>query len=234
MNEFEFSDIDLLGHSSGNIRTLCPACSNQRRKAKEKCLAVDIDRKVWFCHHCSTSGGSKGEHYEKNYMKPITYKRPTPVKKKLGEKEYSFFKNRGISAKTVERAGIYSGLIWMPQVEKEVNAIHFPYLREGELINVKSRDGQKHFRLAKGAERIVFGLDDINEFTTVIVEGEMDKLACDEAGFINSISVPDGAPDERAKNYSSKFDFLEADEEKLNTVLKWIVATDQDAPGVNL
>ena len=46
----------------------------------------------------------------------------------------------------------------------------------------------------KDAEAVLFGLDDITETDTVVfVEGECDKLACEEAGFLNVVSVPNGA-----------------------------------------
>ncbi|KAL2524361.1 Primaseprotein [Abeliophyllum distichum] len=44
-------------------------------------------------------------------------------------------------------------------------------------------------------EKILYGLDDIKGASDIlIVEGEMDKLAMEEAGFKNCVSVPDGAP----------------------------------------
>ena len=46
-----------------------------------------------------------------------------------------------------------------------------------------------------GAEKILYGLDDIvGQSEVIIVEGEMDKLAMMEAGIKNVVSVPDGAP----------------------------------------
>lgn len=43
----------------------------------------------------------------------------------------------------------------------------------------------------KGAEKVFYGLDDIaNSKTVIIVEGEMDKLAMEEAGYLNCVSVP--------------------------------------------
>lgn len=42
---------------------------------------------------------------------------------------------------------------------------------------------------------MLFGLNDIADQPEIIlVEGEMDKLALEEAGFFNVASVPDGAP----------------------------------------
>jgi hypothetical protein len=46
----------------------------------------------------------------------------------------------------------------MPQVEHHVNAIAFPYKRDGDLVNVKYRDRQKNFRMETGAERVLYAL----------------------------------------------------------------------------
>lgn len=52
-----------------------------------------------------------------------------------------------------------------------------------------------------GAEKIVYGYEEVlerlrsgEEKDLIIVEGEMDKLSLNEAGFWNVVSVPDGAP----------------------------------------
>jgi Toprim domain len=70
-----------------------------------------------------------------------------------------------------------------------------------------------------------------------IVEGECDKLALEEAGFRNVLSVPDGAPS-RLKDTPSdddaKFAFLANCEEELNRVKKFILAVDNDANGLVL
>ena len=50
-------------------------------------------------------------------------------------------------------------------------------------------------RQVKGAEKVLYGLDDVKTAgEIIIVEGEMDKLALEEAGMTNVLSVPDGAP----------------------------------------
>jgi twinkle protein len=47
----------------------------------------------------------------------------------------------------------------------------------------------------QGGEKTLFGLDDIADAEQVIiVEGEMDKLAMEQAGMRNCVSVPDGVP----------------------------------------
>ena len=56
-----FSDygIQIPAGATGEIRTTCPECSPKRQKSTEKCLAVNIDKGTWFCHHCGHSGGLK-------------------------------------------------------------------------------------------------------------------------------------------------------------------------------
>jgi twinkle protein len=77
-------------------------------------------------------------------------------------------------------------------------------------------------------------MDDVDGDTLIIVEGEIDKLSCEAAGFANTVSVPDGAPSPKAKDYTSKFEFLENCEEFLSKIQKIILAVDNDEPGKTL
>jgi len=124
----------------------------------------------------------------------------------------------------------------MPQIEDHVEALIFPYFRNGELVNRKYRTiAGKHFRLEAGCELVLYGLDDIDSEKSLIwVEGELDKLAVEVAGFRNAVSVPNGAPAPGAKNYSAAFGFLDADREKIEAVKRHIIAVDKDAPGARL
>lgn len=90
--------------------------------------------------------------------------------------------------------------------------IVFPYYKNGQLVNAKYRTTDKRFRYVvphravchahhrprrqvSGAEKVLYGYDDVvNAPEVIIVEGEMDKLSLEEAGFRNVVSVPDGAP----------------------------------------
>jgi twinkle protein len=64
------------------------------------------------------------------------------------------------------------------------------------VVNYKFRAlASKTFSQVKGAEKTLYGLDDIaGSKVAVITEGELDKLALDEAGIRYAVSVPDGAP----------------------------------------
>lgn len=107
----------------------------------------------------------------------------------------------------------------------------FPYFRGSECVNVKYRSRDKLFRMAAGAERILYGVNDIMG-TLIWVEGEMDKLSLEEAGFTSVVSVPDGAPAPDSKSYDSKFDFMDCPE--LDDVSIHVIAVDNDAPGRRL
>lgn len=225
--------IDVPSGAVGEVDTVCPECSPTRKKKTARCLSVNVVKGTWHCHHCSWSGGlvEGGRKGEAHWQKP-EYRRPTPrMESAVPAVTFEWFLSRGISRDVVIRNRIQRCEVYMPQVEDTVAAIAFPYYRGDELVNVKYRDREKNFRMEAGAERILYGYNDIED-TTIIVEGEMDKLAVETAGFRNCVSVPDGAPSPTAKNYAGKFTFL--DDDRIGAVQEWIIAVDNDAPGTAL
>lgn len=232
MKTFADFGIDLRGRSGVEVQTICPQCSGQRKKKRATCLSVNTEKGVWLCHHCAWSGALGGEVSASNYRhwaKP-TYRKPEPITVKgLHEKHLEWFRARGITPAVLKRNGVVTVQHWIPQREEYVHCIAFPYFRSGELVNAKYRDLDKNFCLSAGAEAIFYGQDDMAE-TTIIVEGECDKLALEVAGFRNVVSVPHGAPTPEARDYSSKFDFI-SNCEAAAKVKSWILAVDSDAPG---
>lgn len=219
----------------GEIKTLCPKCSHTRKKNTAPCLNVNTEAGLWHCWHCEWSGSLKrGEDREHPAFRQIKkeYKKPAPMANpNVSAQWMSWLSMRRISAEVVRRNRLFSTSIYMPQTSGEVDAIAFPYYRDGELVNVKYRDADKHFRLHAGAERVLGGIDDIDPACLVWVEGEMDKLSIETAGIISCVTVPDGAPSPTAKSFSSKFDFMESCEAMLESVDRHILAVDNDAPG---
>lgn len=177
------------GKTNGEITCICPKCSHTRKKSKDKCLGVNLDKKVWRCNHCGWSG------FLKNEMPKIEYKKPIWLNKTgLNQNVAQWFEKRGISQKTLLKSKISDGIEYMPQTGKQENTMHFNYFRENELINVKYRDNNKNFKLYKEAELIFYNLDSIKNIETCfIVEGEIDCLTLIEAGIDNVVSVPNGA-----------------------------------------
>lgn len=232
--------INIKSHTSGEIKTTCPKCSSTRKKQSYPCLNVNIDTGVYHCWHCGWSGAvSSGQWQRPDVAK--RYIRPRATPSAIAQNWIAWLDSRGIRLTTAERHKVSSGVVWMPQVEKEVDSIQFPYHRNGELINIKYRDINKNFRMASGAERILYGLDQIGKSADgsacdylIWVEGEIDRLTVDQAGFTSCVSVPDGAPAVNTKNYSSKFDFLETAQDQINAIRRHIIAVDNDEPGRKL
>lgn len=227
--------ISIQGGASGETDTQCPQCSSQRKKKSARCLSVNVEKGTWHCHHCGWSGGVlEGEkRVEPAWRKPI-YRAPSAFKPKEDEGVVEWLVSRGISAEVAKRNGVTAARVYMPQIEEETTAVAFPYRRAGELVNVKYRDRAKNFRMEAGAERILYGFDDIDDTRCVIVEGEMDKLSLEMAGILSCVSVPDGAPTPNTKDYATKFAFLDNDWERLERVKEWVIAVDNDAPGLRL
>lgn len=228
-----FADFGIeVRHNSGEEDTTCPECSESRKNKRARCLSVNIDKGVWTCHHCGWAGGlGTGEQARPVIVK--TWRRPTYFANNtdLPDDVVKWFASRGITQEVLRRNRIGSGPAYIPQVEEKRGAVMFPFFRGEEVINVKYRTKDKLFRMEAGAERVLYGLNDIGE-KLIWVEGEMDKLSVEVAGFTSCVSVPDGAPTPTTKNYSSKFDFLDAKE--LERVKIHVIAVDNDEPGVRL
>jgi twinkle protein len=226
LKTFHELEIDTKSRASGQIKTLCPECSHKRKKKYDTCLSVDLDGGVWNCHNCGWKGGlNANQNYQRNAqpVKENIYRKPNyEWPKELPEIAYNYL---------VDERAISESVIQRNRIGFEKGAFKFPFIKNGEVVNIKSRALDKKFWQEEGAEKTFYGYDDINNELTIIVEGEFDKLALEVAGFPNSVSVPDGAPSVGTKNYSNKFDFLDNCEGRLNEVKQFIIAVDNDEPG---
>ncbi len=220
---YGFYNIEIpAGKTSGEVQTLCPQCSHTRKKKTDKCLSVNLDKKAWYCQHCTWKGAIIDRPEVVKYELPEWKNNTT-----LSDKVLKWFEGRRITAATLNKMQITEQVEWMPQVSKEVNCICFNYFYEGQLINTKYRDGAKHFKMHKGAELIPYNIDCLATAKEVwIVEGEMDALSLIEAGIENVISVPNGAQPNLTffDRFMPSFDHIE----------KIHIAVDNDAPGIEL
>jgi twinkle protein len=227
----------------GTTKMLCPKCSASRKKKTDPCLSVTIEPNgaTWLCHNCEWAGGVSDRRSD-DFHAPK--RRPDPVKPSFvpqgpTDTTVEWFALRGISRATISRAGVSRLETWMPDGGKGKiePVIAFPYIRNGEIVNVKYRTKDKRFRQEKGAEKVFYGLDLIGGAKEIyIVEGEIDALSLREIGFANVLSVPDGAPknvrDEPINpDEDVKFSYIWNCREELAGVEKFILATDADGPG---
>jgi len=208
--------------NKGEERHLCPECSHNRKKKTDKCLAWDNKQKRGYCHNCGTSFFEYSPHEPKQYNIP-EWKNIT----KLSDKAVKYFESRLITQKTLLRMKVYSDQEFMPQFEKVIEVICFPYFFNSNLINIKFRGANKSFKLVSGAELIFYNIDCLKEFNEVIiVEGEIDALTFIEHGFYNVLSVPNGA--------NKNLEYLDNCIDLFKDIKKIFIATDQDTKGIEL
>ena len=203
-------------------RYKCPECSQYRTKQTNKDLEYFPDTKRAYCFHCqATFFEYKINSTEKQYVVP-EWKNIT----KLSDKAVKYFNSRMISQETLNEMRIYSDKEYMPQFQKEIEVICFPYFRDEKLINIKFRGANKSFKIISGAELIWYNIDILKDNKEVIIcEGEIDALTFIENGFKNVLSVPNGA-----KN----FNFLDDSINLFDEIEKIYLATDIDSPGIEL
>lgn len=239
--------IDVPFNASGNIRVSCPQCTGSRKPGNQrrKDLAVDVEQGLWHCHHCGWSGSTRQGERNKSDGGAMPHRRVDPVKvwepprplpsvsiPTLWEKTVAWFATRGIPESVLVEKNITASSEFCPVCENTVGNVLFPYYVDGTHINTKHRCGRKHFRMEKGAKRVLYNLDACEMYDeVVIVEGEIDALSIHTAGIPNVVSVPDGAPAPNASSYSSKFSFLEASEQMFDRMKRVIIAVDADEPG---
>ena len=211
---------------SGNYSGICPACNETRRNKGAKSFSFDVNKGVGMCHNCEAKFVTeKPMTWEKPQYEPKVYVKPKFNKTELSQKTVSYFESRMISQDTILRMQITEQKEFMPQVGEERNCICFNYFREGELINVKYRDGAKNFKMVANAELIPYNLDKITD-KAIWCEGEFDQLSFFECGFEYAISVPNGAG-------KTKQNLVYVDNciDELDKVKTHIICTDNDEPG---
>jgi twinkle protein len=228
----------------GELDTLCPQCSHTRKNRHHRCLSVNTEKGTWLCHHCGWAGGLGGNPDEDwrapmPQRAPKEYKPPRPLNEQAApdrwQKVVAWFEGRGIPESVLIEKNITTAVEWCSdKCQANVSHILFPFYVAGKHINTKHRCSQKHFRMESGAQRVFYNQDAATGDTLVIVEGEIDALSCHVAGFTDVVSVPDGAPALDAKNYSSKFEFLDSAADFISSKRRIVIAVDADGPGQKL
>lgn len=220
MNYSDFN-IDIGNKVSGQVYTICPQCSHDRKKKSNKCLGVNLDKGIWHCNHCDW----KGSLNKKQYVLPKWENTST-----LSDKVLEWFQSRNISTETLIKMQIAEKLEYMPQVESERKVVCFPYLRDEKVVNVKYRTSDKHFKMYKDAELTFYNLDGIKGTDeALIVEGEIDALTMIQLGQTNTVSVPNGAT-----KGNNNLQYLDNSYQYFEGLKKVVIATDNDEPGERL
>jgi twinkle protein len=229
---------------TGQFKTKCPVCKDNRKASNrnDDPLSVDLGEQIANCHNCGARFVvDKGGYLESSNQKKYKNPEPQETYDKLDERMIAWFESRKIQLDVLRRAKVTSGTVWMPQVDKEVNAVFFNYFDRDQLVNIKYRDGAKNFRMFGGAKLIFYNLNALydTDGDIIIVEGEMDVLSYMQCDRSNVISVPNGASKGSLKleyldNHYHLFDNQWRAEHKLQPLKRIILATDDDEPGRRL
>jgi len=207
----------------------CPYCHGGESRDKYT-AALNTEKLTFNCKRgsCGKTGTfyQLCEHYGevKKYDYPIrplkTYKPPqTKINDPTTQAE-EYLKKRKISPETMKKRGVGCD---------DKGNITFPYYENGKLVLVKFRParkvekGERKGWREEGGKAVLWGMDLCSpEFPLVLTEGELDTMACDEAGVRNAVSVPSGAED---------LTWIENCWEWLERFKKIILFGDSDGPG---
>ncbi len=227
---------------------ICPKCNESRTKHKnQKCLTVnnEPDNRWFKCNHCGWSGNLEIlTRYDQVRMNAKMPKHVGP-ERTFSQAFSKYLATRGLSPKTLAEGKVYE--------TTEGSLIGFPFYQGFTLVNVKflnlnPKPGKpKWFQLAgKHGTKVCFmGMQDLvidkedpgqrkepNEVT--ISEGEWDMYTWKECGINNSLSVPMGAPNAKAKDFHKEFQYIH-DDGYFKAIAKYVdtfyISVDDDDPG---
>ena len=243
--------------TSGKVRVKCPFCSQSRKhNASEKCLSVNIDLGLYHCFHCGEAGyvPTDEELFEReerrkrreeklkqrpakgNYQRPKSFQTELLIKNCIHQPSAQpliqyLTETRRLDLDLLQRYRITLPYANYEKEEKQyekIRCIGFNYFDRDEYINLKCRTLDKRFTLLAKAELIPWNIDAIiSRPICYITEGEFDALTLIKCGYLETISVPNGAQN----NLSFLDRFVET---HLEDKVRIVLALDTDEKGVML
>lgn len=219
MSLYEFNKEDALRFANENhyktiekngelVFRVCPYCKKSAKSETEK-FAINLTTGQFHCFRasCGVRGNmitlakdfdfDLGQKVNEYYNRKKQYKdlsRVKPPEPKPAAVKY--LESRGISARTAEAYHI--------TVQKDhENVLVFPFMDEQgviQFVKYRKTDFDKEKDKCKewcepNCKPILFGMHNINfeNKRLIMTEGQLDSLACVEAGIENVVSVPTGA-----------------------------------------
>jgi twinkle protein len=142
----------------------------------------------------------------------------------------------------IEARGLDLALCQRYGVRSHNEAIAFDYMLNGAVHNSKHRRAKGDMPWAKtGVPLVLWNADALKgdplERELIITEGEFDALACIQAGFLDAVSVPNGAPVSAEENGEARFKYLFKGDKlhpEIDKFSKFILAVDGDEKGLYL
>lgn len=163
-------------------------------------------------------------------LAPVAYSDPRPLPELLDEWAAVWLGERGIPSDiAVFKFNLRSSTYKDKETGEDKQCLHFPYYVGKMHVNTKHRTLPKQFSQERGTMRSLYNIDSCADASTiVIVEGELDVIACAVAGWDAAVSGPDGA----GKGGRTFAAFDEPAGARILGAARWlIIATDADEPG---
>lgn len=224
----------------GQHKIRCPECQADRKNNKgDKPLSVSVDGLGfrYNCHHCGASGGVMN----KPARLPSLPERPVaPVitdTKQENKAALEYMISRGLDEGVV-RANTILGTYSFGG--NRMDAIGFPYRKDGEVRSVKWRsvEGKRFSQQNKCSE--FFNIESYSPGNSILIcEGEIDALSWMSADLpdnVTVVSIPNGAPPKVKDGKidpaeDNKFQYVWAAKRQLDAADRIILNTDADGPG---
>lgn len=226
MHAQNFIAIGVQPKNNGNQQKVkCPNCKAiGKTNWQDECLSINLLDGLYNCHKCAWSGSVAPKESNQTQYTPPSRANIT----ELNTAGIDYFIKRGITQDVLNANKIRSS--------KSGDAVIFPYLVDGKLVNYKARFlNKKDFRQAKGAMPVMFNYDRIKNSKEIIVcEGEIDSMSFEVAGFTNHTSVNQGAPNENDKNIDKKLECITNSYDAFEQAELIYIAVDNDPNGRRL
>lgn len=122
-------------------------------------------------------------------------------------------------------------------------SVAIPYYVGERVVGNKYRTltPPKRFSQDPGRPKVFYNFSAITDpaladMPLIITEGELDCLSAIQAGYLRTVSVPDGAPaqEQGAEDQGRKYSYIVDALPALKPIKEIVLATDGDGPGVNL
>jgi twinkle protein len=228
-----YQNFDFKGRTSGILKISCPlsGCSGRKNKT-DKALSVNLDSRLYKCHHCGESGSLDKYVSDKQYKHPeVKWHNLTPAAMKV-------LTDRGITERVIIRNKIQSATKFSHVADAKKEFIAFPYW-DGTNVSptgykYRAVDG-KEFGQEANARPLMYNIPFWkDEKEVIIVEGEIDVLSFNVAEIWNVTSVNAGAINENDKNIDGKLQCLYESHSFFSNKEKIYLFCDNDGPGKRL
>lgn len=232
---FKIKEFNKHGLNPNAKKSICPLCSQHRKKKKDTCASLNWEKGIGKCHHCGESF-QLHEYHKKDIKPEPTYEKPRlDLLRDLTDEHRNYLNGRGITDQVINSEDLRTSFEFLI----------FPYYKNNEIVNTKQRDNSKSFRQSKNCRQTMYRLDAISksieeqkakgqEIKIVVCEGEFDALSWVVANCDYATSVSQGAPGLKDKSVTSKLACIYNDLSILVQANIIYLSCDTDEPGQKL